>query len=199
MFCKVHSVMHAAHTRTAMLRAGQQYRCLGLTQPRIRPSGKLCAAQCVSALGPFVRRSPLVLLPQRRCMERSLRSGVRCSAAAAIHQVCCASVFRALSWGRHWTGVRRVASAEGAQPVTCCPQTPFQEPPELQGLPRALQSLPPQAALTGAVLVVALSGAAGSLLGSQLPGAAASPARSLQQRLDCLFCRRTRRLLYRMH
>jgi len=50
-------------------------------------------------------------------------------------------------------------------------QTPFQQPPELQGLPRALQSLPPAAAAAAAVLVVVLSGAGGSLIGNQLPGA----------------------------
>ena len=61
--------------------------------------------------------------------------------------------------------------------MSCRPQTPFQEPPELQGLPRALQSLPPSAAMAGAVLVFALSGAGGSLLGSQLPGAKLCPSR----------------------
>ncbi len=57
------------------------------------------------------------------------------------------------------------------RPLSRRSQTPFQQPPELQGLPRALQSLPPAAATAAAVLVIVLSGAGGSLIGNQLPGA----------------------------
>ena len=60
---------------------------------------------------------------------------------------------------------------KGPHRPSCWPQTPFQEPPPLQGLPRTLESLPPAVALFGAVVVVALSGAGGAALGNQLPGA----------------------------
>ena len=63
------------------------------------------------------------------------------------------------------------SSSQGTYQPSCSLQTPFQEPPPLQGLPRALESLPPPVALFGAALLVALSGAGGALLGNQLPGA----------------------------